>query len=144
MRLARALRGGCSSPAAVDVGSLVGGDAGEPRPEAVGAAEGWEPSPGGRQGFLQRVMCVALVAQLDSQVAVEPRPVPHDQRFERAHASQLRAPHELGVLDLEVALDASLGRGLRVRHHYIVAKGSEKVPVRLLSNVQLSSRCQDA
>jgi hypothetical protein len=66
-------------------------------------------------------MCVALVVQLDSQVAVEPWPVPDDQRFERRHAPQLRPPHELGVVDLEVSLDASFRSGLRVRHHYIVA-----------------------
>ncbi len=104
----------------------------------------WEPTPGGRQGFLQRVVRVALVPQLDSQVPLQPRPVPYDQRLEGRDATQLRPPHELGVLDLEVSLDTSFGRGLRVRHHYIVANASRKVPVRLLSNVQLSSRRQDA
>ena len=48
--------------------------------------------------FLERVVRVALVPQLDPQVAVQPRAVPHDERLEGRGAAQLGAPHELGVV----------------------------------------------
>ena len=95
----------------MDVRRLVGRDAREPRPEAVGAAQCGKPAPSRRQRFLQRVVRVALVPQLDSQVAVQPRPMPYDQRFEGRRAPQLRAPHELGVLDLDVSLDTRSDAG---------------------------------
>ena len=114
---------------ALDVGGLVRRDADEPRPEAVRAAQAWQPAPGCGQRFLQRVVRVALVPQFDAQIAVQPRAVPDDERLERSGAPQLGPPHELGVVVLAAKGGSSrFACGLRWSHHSVVARGAGKVP----------------
>ena len=84
----------------MDVGRLVRGDADEPRPEAVRAAQARQAAPGCGQRLLQCVVRVALVPQLDAQVAVEPGAVAHDERLEGRGAPELGPSDELGVVVL--------------------------------------------
>ena len=73
-------------------------------------------------------MGVALVPELDPQIAVEPTSVPNDERFEGGDAAELRAPYELGVVYRRKRFSVGRSRRLRVRHHYIVAHRGAKVP----------------
>ena len=114
---------------ALDVGGLVRRDADEPRPEAVRAAQAWQPAPGCGQRFLQRIVRVALVPQFDAQIAVQPRAVPDDERLERSGAPQLGPPHELGVVVLAAKRGSSrFACSLRWSHHSVVAPYAGKVP----------------
>ena len=115
MRQAR-LRLHVATASATKVGCLVGGDADEPRPEAVRAAQARQAAPGCGQRLLQRIVRVALVPQLYAQVAVEPRAVAHHERLERGRAPELSPPHELGVVYRGKRFSVARSRRLRIRH----------------------------